>query len=346
NGMLVAHPFDADAGVLTGEPLPLADNIGVDAVGLADFSASNDGTLAYRGGQTGARRLLWRDRTGRELGQVGEFAEYTNSSISPDGQRVVVDVMEPDASNMDLWIHDLERGVASRFTFDAGYDFDPTWSPDGSRIVFSSSRGEGSNALYWKDASGAGEAELLLALEEDIYGGDWSRDGGVLTYGVHSADTSWDIWALPMDGSGEPFPVLQSEFAEVRASFSPNGRWMAFESNESGDWEVYVIQFPGSGGKWQVSTNGGSEPQWSADGREIFYLDATQNLVTVPVSIGTTFKAGLPETLFDAGLFPVLARNRYSVTDDGERFLLLSPITGESIRPISVVLNWNAGLEP
>jgi len=346
NGMLVAHSFEADAGILTGDPFPLADNIGVDAVGLADFSASNDGTLAYRGGQTGARRLLWRDRTGRELGQVGEFAKYINSSISPDGQRVVVDVMEPDGSNIDLWIHDLERGVASRFTFDAGFDFDPTWSPDGSRIVFSSSRGEGSNALYWKDASGAGEAVLLLALEEDIYVGDWTRDGGVLTFGVRSADTSWDIWALPMDGSGEPFPVLQSDFAEVRASFSPDGRWMAFESNESGDWEVYVIQFPGPGGKWQVSTNGGREPQWSADGREIFYLDATETLVTVPVSTGANFKAGLPETLFDAGLFPVLARRRYLVTDDGERFLMLSPIAGESIQPISVVLNWHAGLEP
>jgi len=346
NGMLVAHPFDADAGVLSGDPLPLADNIGVDAVGLADFSASNDGTLAYRGGQTGERQLLWRDRTGRELGQVGEFAKYTNSAISPDGQRVVMDVIEPDGANIDLWIHDLERGVASRFTFDAGYDIVPVWSPDGSRIVFTSSRGEGSDALYWKDASGAGEAELLLALEENLYASNWTRDGSVLTYGVLSADTSWDIWALPMDGGGEAFPVLQSEFSEVRSSFSPEGRWMAYESNESGDWEVYVTQFPGPGGKWQVSTNGGREPQWSADGREIFYLDATENLVTVPVSIGTTFRAGLPETLFDAGLFPVLARRRYLVTDDGERFLMLSPIAGDSIQPISVVLNWQAGLEP
>jgi len=346
NGMLVAHPFDAGAGALTGDPLPLADDVGVSGVGLADFSASHEGTLAYRGGWTGGRRLLWRDRTGRELGQVGEFAKYTNSSISPDGQRVVVDVMEPDGTNIDLWIQDLERGVASRFTFDAGYDFDPTWSPDGSRIVFSSSRGEGSDALYWKDASGAGEAELLLAMEEDMYTGDWTRDGGVLTFGVLSADTSWDIWALPMDGAGEAFPVLQSEFAEVRASFSPDGRWMAYESNESGDWEVYVTRFPGPGGKWQVSTNGGREPQWSADGREIFYLDATENLVTVPVSIDTTFRAGLPEPLFDAGLFPVLARRRYLVTNDGERFLMLSPVAGESVRPISVVLNWDAGLEP
>jgi len=346
NGMLVAHPFDAGAGVLTGNPLPLADEIGVNAVGLADFSASNDGTLAYRSGQTGARRLLWRDRTGREVGQVGELAEYMNASISPDGQRVVVDVIDPDSSNIDLWIQDLERGVASRFTFDAGNDFSPAWSPDGSRIVFSSSRGEGSDALYWKDASGAGEAELLLALEEDIYAGAWTRDGGVLTYGVRSADTSWDIWALPMDGAGEPFPVLQSEFAEVRTSFSPDGRWMAYNSNESGDMEVYVSRFPGPGGKWQVSTNGGTEPYWSADGREIFYLDATENLVTVPVSTGATFKAGLPETLFDAGLFPLMTRRRYLVTDDSERFLILSPIVGESIQPISVVLNWDAGLEP
>jgi Tol biopolymer transport system component len=326
--------------------LPLADSIGVSAVGLADFSASHDGTLAYRGGQTGARKLLWRDRAGRELGQVGQPAEYMTTSFSPDGQRLSVTVADPDGANVDLWIHDLERGVASRFTFDAGFDGVSIWSPDGSRIVFSSSRGGGSEDMYWKDASGAGTAELLLAAEEDIYPSDWSRDGGVLAYGVRSSDTSWDIWALPMDGSAEPFPVLASQFAEVRPSFSPDGRWMAYNSNESGDMEVYVTQFPGPGGKWQVSTNGGTEPHWNADGREIFYLDATQNLVTVPVSTGVTFKAGLPETLFDAGLFPLTTRNRYLVTDDGKRFLTLSPISGESVRPISVVLNWQAGLEP
>jgi Tol biopolymer transport system component/predicted Ser/Thr protein kinase len=346
NGMLVAHPFDADAGTLTGDPLPLADSIGVSAVGLADFSASHDGTLAYRGGQTGARKLLWRDRAGRELGQVGQPSEYMTTSFSPDGQRLAVTVADPDGANVDLWIHDLERGVASRFTFDAGFDGVSIWSPDGSRIVFSSSRGGGSNDMYWKDASGAGAAELLLAAEENIYPSDWKRDGGVLAYGVRSSDTSWDIWALPMDGSGEPFPVLASQFAEVRASFSPDGRWMAYNSNESGEMEVYVTQFPGPGGKWQVSTNGGTEPYWNADGREIFYLDATQNLVTVPVSTGVTFKAGLPETLFDAGLFPLTTRNRYLVTDDGQRFLMLSPISGESVRPISVVLNWPAGLAP
>jgi Tol biopolymer transport system component/predicted Ser/Thr protein kinase len=346
NGMLVAHPFDADAGTLIGDPLPLADSIGVSDVGLADFSASHDGTLAYRAGQTGARKLLWRDRSGRELGQVGEPAEYRTTWFSPDGQRVAVSVIDPDGANIDLWIHDLDRGVASRFTFDGGYDGSPLWSPDGSRIVFSSSRSEGNDALYWKDASGAGAAELLLQAEEDIYPSDWSRDGSVLAFNVRSTDTGWDIWALPMDGSGEPFPVLQSEFSEVRASFSPDRRWMVYNSNESGDMEIYVTQFPGPGGKWQVSTNGGTEPRWSADGSEIFYLDSSESLVTVPVSTGNTFKAGMPETLFDGGLFPYVGRNRYLVTDDGQRFLMLSPIGGESIRPISVVLNWNAGLEP
>jgi Tol biopolymer transport system component/predicted Ser/Thr protein kinase len=346
NGMLVAHPFDAGSGDLTGDPIPLADSIGVSAVGLADFSASNNGTLAYRAGQTGARKLLWRDRAGRELGQVGQPAEYRTTSFSPDGQRVVVGIVEPDGGNIDLWIHDLERGVASRFTFDAGVDSTPLWSPDGSRIVFSSSRGEGRDAIYSKAASGAGAAELLLQAEEDIYPGDWSRDGGVLAFMRYGSETGWDIWALPVDGSSEPFPILQSEFAEVRPGFSPDGRWLVYNSNESGDMEVYVTQFPGPGGKWQVSTAGGTEPCWSADGSEIFYLDSSQNLVTVPISTAATFRAGMPETLFEAGLFPLVMRNRYSATDDGQRFLMLSPISGESVRPISVVLNWHAGLEP
>jgi Tol biopolymer transport system component/predicted Ser/Thr protein kinase len=346
NGMLVAHPFDAGAGELTGDPVPLAESIGVSAVGLADFSASQNGTLAYRAGQTGARKLLWRDRSGRELGQVGAPAEFTAMSLSPDQRRLVVSVNDPEGDNVDLWIHDLERGVASRFTFDEGTDVVPLWSPDGSRIVFSSSRGEGKDALYWKDASGAGEAELLLQVEDDVYPGDWSRDGKFIALMRYDDETRWDIWALPMDGSSEPFPVLQSEFSEVRPGFSPDGRWLVYNSTESGDMEVYVTRFPGPGGKWQVSTNGGTEPQWSADGSEIFYLDATQNLVTVPVSTGDTFTAGLPQTLFEARLFPLVARNRYLATDDGQRFLMLGSTGGEAIRPISVVLNWQAGFEP
>ncbi|MCJ7756456.1 MAG: protein kinase, partial [Thermoanaerobaculales bacterium] len=205
NGMLVAHPFDAGSGTLAGDPIPLADSIGVSAVGLADFSASHNGTLAYRGGQTGARKLLWRDRSGRELGQVGQPAEYRTTAISPDGRRVAATVTDPDGANIDLWIHDLERGVGSRFTFDAAFDGIPVWSPDGTRILFSSSRGEGGDALYSKQASGAGAAELLLESEAGVYPIDWSRDGKFVALMKRGDETGWDIWAMPMDGSGEPF---------------------------------------------------------------------------------------------------------------------------------------------
>jgi Tol biopolymer transport system component len=343
NGMLVAHPFDARSGELLGDPIPLADSIGVSEVGLADFSASHNGVLVYRAGLTGARRLVWRDRAGREIGQVGQNGEHETSWISPDGKRIVVSAFDAGGENSDLWIHDLEREVASRFTFDSAWDGTPIWSPDGSRIVFSSSRGEGSIALYSKDASGAGVAEVLLQAEDQIFPGDWSSDGTMLLYGSRAGN--WDIWALRMDGSSEPFPVLQSEFAEVRAGFSPDGRWIVYNSNESGQMEIYVTEFPGPGGKWQVSIDGGTEPRWSGDGSEIFYLDYSGRMVTVPVSTSPTFKAELPEVLFDAGLFPLITRNRYSVTDDGKRFLVLSPMSGESIRPISVVLNWHAGLK-
>ncbi len=148
-----------------------------------------------------------------------------------------------------------------------------------------------------------------------------------------------------MDDSGKPFPVLNSEFAEVRASFSPDGKWFVYDSNESGRWEVYVRQFPGPGGQWQVSTDGGGESVWSAAGREIFFLDVGGNLSVVPVEAGATFTAGLPELLFDPAVFPTLQRNRYLATSDGERFLVLATMSGESIRPTTVVLNWSAGLE-
>ena len=344
DGMLVAHPFDAGKGELTGEPMPLADNVGSSAVGLADFSAADDGTLVFRSGESGGRRLLWYDRAGLELGTVAEGSEFRNTCLSPGASKVVSGIADDDSGNRDLWIHDLDRGVASRFTFDPAADSNPLWSPDGKQIVFSSTRNE-KRGLYLKDASGVGPAELLLEVEDGANANSWSSDGRFLLYNTRGAETSWDIWALPMDGSAEAFPVLQSEFAEVRPNFSPDGKWFSYGSNESGRFEVYVRQFPGPGGQWQVSTDGGSESAWSADGREIFFIDAAGNLSVVPVETGATFTAGLPEVLFDPAVFPTVQRNRYLATSDGERFLVLATMSGESIRPTTVVLNWSAGLD-
>jgi Tol biopolymer transport system component len=344
DGMLVAHPFDAGKGELTGEPMPLADNIGTSAVGLADFSASTDGTLAFRGGESGGRQLQWFDREGRVIDQLADANEFRSYRLSPDGRKVVTAIFDPDAGNIDLWIHDLERGTASRFTFEPGADDGPLWSTDGADVIFLSGSDEGSR-LIRRNASGAGASEVLMTSEGLIFPGDLSPDGRHLLYMTNSAETSWDIWSLPLDGSGEASPLLNSEFVEVRPTFSPDGKWFAYNSMESGRSEIYVRPFPGPGGQWQLSTEGGSEPKWSADGREIYYIDSGNNLVTVPVDAGATFSAGLPEILFTPPFFPVTQRERYVVSADGQRFLILSTASGESVRPTTVVLNWHVGLE-
>jgi Tol biopolymer transport system component len=342
---LVMQPFDADEGALTGEPRPIADQIGATGTGLAHFSASTDGILVYRTEGVGARQLVWRDREGHELQTQGAPAEYASFSLSPSGDRVLVEVRDEATANRDIWIHELQRGVTSRFTFAPGDDANSVWSPDGSRVAFMSDR-NGTPDLFVKDATGAGDPQPLLADERTIMACDWSRDGNHLAFMKLESENGWDIWAMPMDGSGEAFPVVQSQFFDARPSFSPDGRWIAYQSDESGRAEIYVRPFPGPGGKWQVSPNGGEEPHWSADGREIFYLDAAQNIVAVPVETGGGFRAGVPDELFDARLFPSLQRNRFVASGDGQSFLTLSPMESQSNPPTTVVLNWNTDTKP
>ncbi len=343
--MLVAHPFDAGKGELTGEPMPLADNIGSTAVGLADFSASADGTLAFRGGESGGRLMQWMDREGRTMGELADVNEFRTFRISPDGKRVATQIFDPDAGQSDIWVHDLDRGVASRFTFDSGADYGPIWTADGESVVYTA-RPDESYHLTLKDASGAGSPQTILKSERNVFAGDITRDGRYLAYMENGGETNWDVWAMPLDASGEAFPLLQSEFLEVRPSFSPDGQWFAYESNESGRSEIYVRRFPGPSGQWQVSTDGGTEPNWGANGTEIYYLDSGGNLVSVPVETGATLTAGLPEQLFSPPLFPTIQRERYVVSRDGKRFLVLSTPSGEAVRPTTVVLNWHAGLQP
>jgi eukaryotic-like serine/threonine-protein kinase len=235
------------------------------------------------------------------------------------------------------------RGVNTRFTFDPAVNLDPIWSPDGRQIVYSS-RSKGAGDLYLKDAAGTKEAELLLETTDPKFPADWSRDGAYILYGVQTTGTGWDEWALPMKGTDrKPFPVIKTKFDDFFGSFSPDVKYVAYSSNESGRSEVYVQEFPDARNKWQISTNGGGSPFWRADGKELFYRQGTR-IMAVPVQTGASFTVGTPVELFQATFASVLARGHYRPTPDGQRFLILSALGREATKPASVVLNWTVAL--
>jgi eukaryotic-like serine/threonine-protein kinase len=335
---LVAQPFDAKGLKITGEPVPLAEHIGTDAVGLARFSVSRDGTLAYRTGESGDR-MVWVDRSGREGEPIGDPGEYHNPALSPGGDRLAFDLADPRSGKRDIWVRDLKRGVSSRFTFGAGDAFCPLWSSDGSRIVFT----EGQD-LFEKAADGQGEEKLLLKSDDLKIACDWSRDGRYIAFASRAKETGFDIWTLPTSGERKPIPFLKTPFAELWPVFSPDGRFLAYQSNESGRAEVYVQSFPGPGGKWQISTSGGVEPRWRADGKELYYRAPDQRLTAAEIQAGVGFTAGVPEALFAGHFDTGIGRTRYLPAPDGRRFLTVAPLGREAMTPTTVVLNWFAEL--
>jgi Tol biopolymer transport system component len=339
---LVAQPFDATSGEISGDPVPLAQDLGVDAVGLAHFTASHNGVLAFRSGEAGGGRLVWADRTGQKGDAVGDPGDIRETALSPDGRWLAL-TLRQGSSGEDIWIRDLVRGVTSRFTFNEGNDRNPVWSPAGDRLAFAAQR-EGDYDVAVKAVGGTGEVEVLLEAEGRQGPTSWSPDGKQLLYYNVDAETSWDINVLGLDGDPDPRPFVRSPFIEVRARFSPDGRWVAYESNESGRFEIYVQAFPGPGGKWQISTAGGSEPQWGPDGRELFYLSPEREMMRVDVETGGAFEAGIPEAMFGTSLRPIQTSNRYLLSRDGRRFLLLGSLIEDSTPPTTVVVNWTAEL--
>jgi Tol biopolymer transport system component len=336
---LVAQPFDLKALKTTGEPVPLAEHIGTDSVGLARFSVSREGTLAYRTGETGDR-LVWSDRTGRELETLGDTGDYHNPAMSPAGDRLAFDLSDPRTGKVDIWVRDLARGVNSRLSFRAeGDGFSPIWSPDGKRIAYT-----GGLDIFEKASDGQGDEKPLLKSEDLKIATDWSRDGRLVALMIRGKDTGWDVWTLALDGDGKPKPFVKTQFIEVSPTFSPDGRFLAYVSNESGRAEVYVQSFPGPGGKWQVSTAGGNDPHWRADGRELLYRAPDQKLMAADIRTDGGFQAGVPKPLFTARLDTGVARNRFLPASDGQRFLLVAPLGKEAMTPTTVVLNWFADL--
>jgi Tol biopolymer transport system component len=340
---LMAQPFDVKSLKTTGEPVPLAERIGTDSVGLARFSVSRDGTLAYRTGDSGSR-LIFVNRDGRELETVTDVGEITNPAISRDGRRIAYDLGDMRSGKVDIWIRDLARGVSSRFTFGSGSNFGPVWSPDGSRVVFQSTR-NGVSDLFEKPASGQGEESLLLKSDQSKTPIDWSRDGRYIAYMTRDAKTDLDLWALPTFGDRKPIPVVVSPATEMGLVFSPDGRFVAYRSNESGANQIYVQPFPQATGKWQVSNAGGLDPSWRADGKELIYRAPDQRLMSVEIRPGQDFQVSVPRPLFVARVQVTgNARNRYATAADGQRFLLVAPPGRDTLVPTTVVLNWSAEL--
>jgi WD40 repeat protein len=338
---LLAQPFDARSLKLRGEPIPVAEPVGTAQGGaLGHFSVSQNGVLIYTLGGSASNKLVWLDRTGKQLGQVGQAGDVLTIALSPGGDRVAARIADPQTGNRDIWLLELTRGTATRFTFNAASDNLPIWTPDGSRVVFSSDR-NGAFDLYQKLSNGAADEESLLVSKEAKWAGDFSRDGKSLAYFSFNAQNNFDIFVLPMDGDRKPVPFVHSGFNETLPRFSPDGRWIAYVSDASGRSEIYVQPFPGPGGKWQVSTAGGNEPTWRGDGKELFYLAPDSRLMSVEIKAGAAFEAGVP-----APLFPMTATpdgwTRYTASADGKRFLVVAPERSQTLTPTTVVLNWDA----
>jgi len=340
---LIAQQFDPARFVVSGGPFSVADQV-MAAVGNSGVSASSTGTIIYRvGGTGGLRQFVWFDRAGNDKGRVGGLdpSDPHSPMLSPDGRRLAME--RTINRNTDVWVLDVERAFYSRFTFDAAADLSPLWSPDGSRIVFISNR-TGPFDLYEKSVDGDASERLLLATPQNKSGMDWSSDGRFLLYRSPAPTTGFDLWALPMTGDvRKPFAVVQTNFDERDGQFSPDGHWIAYQTNESGHTEIVIQPFPGPGGKHQISTGGGTQVRWRPDGRELFYVSADGRLMSVPIRLspdGKSADPGAPVPLFVArnAVAPGLYRQSYSVSPDGQRFLMLT--VEQTASPIAVILNW------
>jgi eukaryotic-like serine/threonine-protein kinase len=344
---LLAQPFDAQNLTLKGEPVDLLSEIQyVRQVKKIAFAVSNAGLLLAQGGGPGVvgySQAKWFDRSGKELGVLDKPGVYGNVAIAPNDLAVAVDRFDlPSVNNMDIWAYpSWHESTGKRLTFDPGYDGAAVWSPDGSEILFSSNR-QVTLDLYIKKADGGQEERNVLHDPYDKLANDWSRDGKYILY-RHADELQYAT--LPGFTS---HAYLKASGILRNGQFSPDGKWVAYNSNETGKWEIYVTSFPESHGKWQISTTGGEQPRWRGDGRELFYLSSDGRMMGVPVSTGASFSSGAPVALFQANPdVPVSYLNifGYAVTRDGQRFLINTVMKPEERIPMSVVLNWDVGMK-
>ena len=343
-GNLMAAPFDPQRLQLTGAAVPVVEGVLQASVsGGAQYAISSAGSLAYiAGGVQAAQRLVWVTRNGVEQPLPAPPHNYLNPRISPDGRRIAVWISDQGGSQ--VWLYDLARETLTRFTFQGSVNGRPVWTPDGKRVAFDSNK-ESVGNLYWQLADGSGGLERLTTSENQNFAMSWSDNGQLLAIGETRPNTGRDVSVLRLsDHKVQPF--LETSFIEGAAAFSPDGHWLAYSSDESGRTEVYVQPYPGPGGKWQVSTEGGAEPVWNRNGRELFYRSGDK-MMSVEVSTQPTFSIGKPKLLFTGQYVPTAATiSNYDVSPDGQRFLMVKANEqGQATTQINVVLNFTEELK-
>ena len=360
---LMALPFDGVKAQALGDVFPVAEGVSTSPVnaGYAPVTSSESGVLLYWTGNTHVtNQMVWYDRSGKVLNPVGVTGAIFTPAVSPDEKAVAF--TRQAGGGGDIWLRDLARSTDTRFTAGGGVNLAPVWSPKGDRIAFrfagvAAIGGRRQTGIYWKAASGSSDSELLLASASSnaavVIPDQWSRDGQFIVYSEFDPKTKSDLWTLPVTGADrKPVPFLRTEFNESMGQLSPDSRWMAYASDESGQREVYVRPFPGGEGKWKISTAGGVEPRWRGDGKELFYVAADGKMTAVAIKAALApkpvFEAGVPAPLFDAhdaAINVLIGLFGYDVTSDGKRFLVLTSGEAAAAPPLTVVVNWMAGLK-
>ena len=338
----MAVPFDPQRLEVMGAAVPVVEAVLQSRnTGAAQYSFSANGSLVYVTGgvQEDRRRLVWVNRNGAEQPVATPARAFMFPRLSPDAQRVAVAIAEQGV--VQVWLHDLSREALSRFTFEGNRNLNSVWTPDGKRIAFNSNKEGPPQDLFWQMADGSGGLERLTKGEYARVPMSWSPDGQLLAFMENNPTTGYDIWMLRLaDRKAQPF--LRTPFNESVPRFSPDGHWLAYISNESCRFEVYMQPYPGPGGKWLISTEGGTEPAWNSNGRELFYRSGDK-MMAVDIATQPSFTAGKPRVLFEGRYVATPATSpNYDVSRDGQRFLMLKPSEQEASTPtqINVVLNW------
>jgi dipeptidyl aminopeptidase/acylaminoacyl peptidase len=342
---LMAQAFNPETFQPEGRPVPVVadDNVDYNWASGAPTASASAGTLVFSTGKYRDSQLTWVNRAGRPVGTVGDPSVYYDPVLSPDGAMLAVEKGDADRGSTDLWTVDLARGAFSRLTSAPGFEDLPTWSPDGRRIAFASDQGLAPRMLVM-NANATGSEDFII--EGRLFPMDWSPDGRYLLYTTDGGATRQDIWMYDFERKAAT-ALLASAFNERRPKFSPDGKWIAYVSDESRTPQVYARSFPNGAVKIQISSAGGNQPQWRRDGKEIFYLAPDSTLMAVNVHAGGAgLVVGAAQPLFQTNNPDEsrVLRNNYAASADGQRFLVMSPLIGPNVSPLVAVINWTAAI--